>query len=335
MANLISSWSNKVEALPQSYVLPIHERPSDSVRIVKEIPVIDLGQAYGEERVVVAQQLLKAWEEYGFFQVINHGISENLMEEAMKVYEEFFSLPVEEKADYAKVAENAGCKAMLYSNLAQYYGTKEYSYWRDALNHNCDDPEILPHNPPRFREVIGSYSGEVRKLSKFILGLVSEGLGLEEGYFDKELGRRMVINHYPPCPDPGSTLGLGGHCDADIITLTQQKVYGLQILTYDEKWIGVEPLPNAFVVNCGLALTVISNGKLASRVHRVVTNKTQARTSISTFILPKDVVEPGKSSLDDGPPIFKSFNWYTEFMPHYFGFQSDNTAALEAFKIKA
>jgi len=66
MTNLMIS--SKVEALPPTYVLPMHERPLAPVPIVKEIPVIDLG----EERAVVAQQLVKALEQYGFFQVRNY-----------------------------------------------------------------------------------------------------------------------------------------------------------------------------------------------------------------------------------------------------------------------
>ncbi|WMV49476.1 hypothetical protein MTR67_042861 [Solanum verrucosum] len=87
MANIISS---KVEALPPTYVFPMHERLPALVPIIKEIPVIDLG----EGRTVIAQQLVKALEQYGFFQVTNHGVPEDLMDEAMKVYEEFFNLPV-------------------------------------------------------------------------------------------------------------------------------------------------------------------------------------------------------------------------------------------------
>ncbi|XP_009777933.1 hyoscyamine 6-dioxygenase-like [Nicotiana tabacum] len=340
MADLISSWSNKRGTLPPTYVLPMHERPVDPVPIVKEIPVIDLGKAKGDERAVVIQQLLKACEDYGFFQVINHGIPENLMDEAMEVYQEFFSLPVEEKANYAKEAANAARgAATLYSSSARHYETEEHKYWRDVLEHTCnvdgEDKSIWPDKPPRYREVIGLYSTEVRKLSKIILGLVSEGLGLEAGYFDKDLGQRMLSNLYPECPDPSLTLGVGGHCDPNLITIIQQDAYGLQILK-DEKWIGIEPLPHALVVNSGLALTVISNGKLGSVAHRVVTNTTQARTSICTFICPEEVVEPAKSLVSpSNPPLYKSFKWRTEFMPHYLSKKSVYYAALEPFKVDA
>lgn len=65
MANLISS---KVEEVPPTYVLPMHERPLGPVPIAKKIPVIDLGK----ERDVVAQQILKALDQYGFFQAHNY-----------------------------------------------------------------------------------------------------------------------------------------------------------------------------------------------------------------------------------------------------------------------
>ncbi|KAJ8532043.1 hypothetical protein K7X08_011966 [Anisodus acutangulus] len=253
-----------LEAVPPSHCIPLHERPVDPVPIVKDIPLIDLEKAKGEERPVV-QQLLKACEEYGFFQVINHGVREDLMEEAMEVYKEFFSLSVEEKAHYAKEAANNTARgaATLYCSNAKNYDSEEHRYWRDVLEHSCNldgqDKITWPDNPPRYREVIGSYSDEVRKLSKVILGLVSEGLGLEAGYFDKELGQRMLVNHYPACPNPSLTLRVGGHCDPNLITIIQQEVYGLQILK-DEKWMGVEPIPRAFVVNSGYHSRLLATG---------------------------------------------------------------------------
>lgn len=341
MADLLSNYSSKLEAVPPSHCLPLHERPVDPVEIVNTIPVIDLGKAKGDERPAVVQQLMKAFEEYGFFQIINHGVPEKLMEEAMKVSKELFSLPAEEKERYATdVANNTATgAAKIYNSSAKHYDSEEHRYWRDVLEHSANldgkDRETWPDKPSRYREVIGEYSDELRRLSKVILGMVAEGLGLEPGFFDKELGQRMLVNHYPACPDPSLTLGVGGHCDPNLITIIQQEVYGLQILK-DDKWIGVEPKPNAFVVNSGLPITVISNGKLASVAHRVVTNTTHSRTSIGTFICPENIVEPAKALVSPGnPPQFKSFNWGTDFMPHYLSKKSVYHAALEPFKIDA
>lgn len=110
-----------------------------------------------------------------------------------------------------------------------------------------------------FREVVGSYSIEVRKMGLKILDLISEGLGLQAGCFGEEFCREqsMAINHYPCCPDPSLAMGIGGHCDPNLITMLQQEVYGLQMFK-DGKWLGVDPLPNAFVVNICHLLEVYS-----------------------------------------------------------------------------
>ena len=97
---------------------------------------------------------------------------------------------------------------------------------------------------------------EVRKLSLRILDLICEGLGIEEGYFADELSKAqaLVVNHYPPCPNPSSVLGVGGHFDPNLLTRLQQE-YGLQMYK-DEQWVGVEPLPHAFVINIANLLEV-------------------------------------------------------------------------------
>lgn len=100
---------------------------------------------------------------------------------------------------------------------------------------------------------------ESKKLGLRILELISEGLGLESDYFGDKYSEALAIavNHYPPCPDPSLTLGISKHCDPNLITILHQGdgVSGLQVFK-DGEWIGVEPLPNAIVVNIGNQLQV-------------------------------------------------------------------------------
>lgn len=107
-------------------------------------------------------------------------------------------------------------------------------------------------------EVVGAYAIEAKKLGSIILELIAEGLGLESDYFRNQLSESLLlsINHYPPCPDPSLTLGLPKHNDPNLITiLLQGNVSGLQVFKNGE-WIGVEPHPNAFVINIGYTLQV-------------------------------------------------------------------------------
>lgn len=106
-----------------------------------------------------------------------------------------------------------------------------------------------------------------------LLSLMSQGLGLEPNCLnDKTRGNptyRVQANYYPPCPNPELTLGLGVHTDRDALTviLTTPEVQGLQLLK-DEKWIAVDPVPSALIVNLGDQLQVLSNGQYKSVLHR-------------------------------------------------------------------
>ena len=66
----------------------------------------------------------------------------------------------------------------------------------------------------------------------------------------------MVINYYPPCPEPNITLRIPPHSDDGFLTLLlQDEVKGLQIQHQDKLFI-VEPIANASVVNVGDHLEV-------------------------------------------------------------------------------
>ena len=70
--------------------------------------------------------------------------------------------------------------------------------------------------------------------------------GFQEGQYD------MRMNFYPPCPEPGRVLGLMPHADIPAITLLLEcgDSPGLQFLK-DGKWVFVQPVQGAFVVNIG------------------------------------------------------------------------------------
>ena len=109
------------------------------------------------------------------------------------------------------------------------------------------------------REVVKEYAVELKKLGEKILNLICEGLGLDTGYFSGGLSGDpvLLVNHYPPCPDPSLTLGLAKHRDPSLITILFQEQNGLQVCK-DDEWILAEPVPHAFVINVGYVLQVTS-----------------------------------------------------------------------------
>ncbi|XP_059304952.1 hyoscyamine 6-dioxygenase-like [Lycium ferocissimum] len=330
--------------LPQNFVVPLKKRPEKEVPLGKDIPIIDIGQP--EDFLV--EQISKACRDFGLFQVVNHGVPENLMAEAMKVLKEFFALPAEEKAMFYDEDGKPNVLVPNYSQKAKLYtdGNKtsegEFNFWRDSLAHGCHplDEELVnswPDKPATYKEVIGEYAVEVRNLAKKVLDIICRGLGLPLGYFIKELiqNQLMFSNYYPPCPEPSSALGVAGHYDSNIITLVQQDLYALQFLNKDGQWIGVEPISNAFIVILGLTFNVITNNVMEGAVHRVVTNQTHDRLSIVTFFTPANstTIVPAKQLLSEKqPPLYRPYT-YLEYLGNYLGDDSDYDAALKPYKI--
>ncbi|XP_061994348.1 flavanone 3-dioxygenase 2-like [Rosa rugosa] len=343
MEKLVSSWYNNVQPLPETYIFPPNARPGklSTLPSSDNIPVINLGGggAEGHDRTRIVEQILEASQEFGFFQVINHGISENLLHDTMDVFREFFALPPEDKASFFSEDPNKLCRLITSTGN---YDRENVHLWRDALRHPCHPLEkfipLWPQQPLKYREHVGKCSTQVRKVALNILDLISEGLGIGYGHFSDELSQETLlsVNYYPPCPDPSLTLGITKHCDPNLITiLLQGDVHGLQVFK-DGEWIGVEPLPQGLVVNIGYQLQIISNGKLKCAEHRAVTNSSNARTSAAFFIAPSQDchIQPAAALINaSNPQIYKGFQ-YKEFLSNYLMKQGNTEVVLEPFKLQ-
>ncbi|KAG8370777.1 hypothetical protein BUALT_Bualt13G0018800 [Buddleja alternifolia] len=336
MDKLISSKQN-IQHVPESYILPPERRPGKVViPSSKCIPVIDLHGNTNRQELV--QRIMKACQEFGFFELTGHGVPEDLMHDVLKVANEFFQLPSEDKVNF--YSDNTWKKCRLHSSID--YDQEKVHFWRDNLRLPCHPLEDLveewPNNPARFREVIGNYAIRVRELSLLLLDLIREGLGLASGYFEGDLSEThlMNFNYYPPCPDPSLTLGLPKHSDPNLITiLNQGAISGLQVLK-DEQWLALVPTPNAFVVNIGHTLQVISNGMLRSGDHRVVTNAYAARATIASFIHPSIdcQIQPANELIIKrcSIPLYKPFP-YIEFMRNYIKDTRDGDPVLKRYEL--
>lgn len=111
------------------------------------------------------------------------------------------------------------------------------------------------------RETLEKYSDEVKSITKILLASMARALEIKpeemEYLFSDDLGQKLRMNYYPPCPEPDQVIGLTPHSDATGLTILLQvnEVEGLQIKK-NGSWVSVKPLPNAFVVNIGDILEV-------------------------------------------------------------------------------
>lgn len=181
-----------------------------------------------------------------------------------------------------------------------------------------------------FSSTVEKYMGQIEKLGRHLVELLTEGLGLEptrfNHYVENECMMSMRFNLYPPCPQPELAIGLRAHTDPHLLTiLHQDEIAGLQV-QIDEEWITVNPRPDCFVVNIGDLFQVLSNTRYKSVLHRAVVNGTSKRLSLACFLNPplNATVEPPPELITtERPPVYRPFTW-GEYLANAYNFHPAN-----------
>ncbi|KAM7256243.1 hypothetical protein ACFE04_011984 [Oxalis oulophora] len=337
---------HKFEMNTYNFILPEDKRPCQVPSTTSiQIPIIDLSDR--DKRV---KEIAKACEEYGFFQVINHGVPQGICDRVMTAVTDFFELPCDERARFFSTDPAEEVRLYNYYLKDNDVGDekkKVINMWSQSFSHhwhpeNNDFTRLLPTNPPQYKEAFSEYAKEIGDLSNKILSLISEGLGLEKDSLQKKMGedptRKSHANYYPPCPNPELTLGLSVHTDATVaLTVLRQSegVTGLQVIK-DGDWISVDPVPNTFVINLGDQLQIMSNGRYKSVHHRAVTNRDKKRVSLAMFCRPNEntLIGPIDELVDDQhPPLYRHFR-FSEFLQNFFNQEGTRRRVCELFELQ-
>ncbi|EES12710.1 hypothetical protein BDA96_06G207100 [Sorghum bicolor] len=337
---LLSDLVAQIGKVPSSHIRPVGDRP-DLANVDNEsgagIPLIDLKMLNGPERRKVVEAIGRACESDGFFMVTNHGIPAAVVEGMLRVAREFFHLPESERL---KCYSDDPKKAIRLSTSFN-VRTEKVNNWRDFLRLHCYPLESFvdqwPSNPPSFRQVVGTYATEARALALRLLEAISESLGLERSHMVRAMGRHaqhMAVNYYPPCPQPELTYGLPGHKDPNAITLLlQDGVSGLQVQR-GGRWVAVNPVPDALVINIGDQMQALSNDRYKSVLHRVIVNSESERISVPTFYCPSPdgVIAPADALVDDAHPLaYRPFT-YQEYYDEFWNMGLQSASCLDRFR---
>ncbi|KAH7660894.1 Codeine 3-O-demethylase protein [Dioscorea alata] len=259
-----------------------------------------------------------ACRDWGFFQVINHGVDPQLLERIQAAAMEFFALPAEEKR---KVKRDE-------VNPLGYYDseyTKNVRDWKEVFDlvvREYNDGLLSlknrwPEYPPAMRETCEEYIAAMEKLSYKLVELISLSLNLLakrlNGFF-KDSSSYFRLNYYNPCPMPDLVLGIGRHKDSGALTiLYQDQVGGLDVKRKsDGEWVRVKPIPNSYVINVGNVFQVWTNERYESVEHRASVNSEKARLSIPFFLIPtfSTNVKPLEELVtDENPAKYEEYNW--------------------------
>ncbi|CAM6059441.1 unnamed protein product [Sphagnum tenellum] len=289
------------------------------------IPVIDFaGFHLTERRPLILQQIRRASEDWGFFQIINHGVAPALLNDILHTHKEFFEMPLEEQMKYYSKDTNAPFKFSVIPLLPPHL----IQPWKDGLTviySKGMDTTNWPTKPTTFIDVTLQYNEAVNVLKRELLAALSESLGLQSSFIDDLCGefQKSNSNYYPPCPEPQYAFGARPHSDPTTITLLlQDHVGGLEVRDKHGEWMQVKPIPHAFVINLGDQLEIISNGRYKSVEHRVTVNSNTVRISFATFIYPSKTTKVGPPlelvNLEEGEP-YKDFI-YGDYLAEFVAF---------------
>ncbi|CAN1311991.1 1-aminocyclopropane-1-carboxylate oxidase homolog 1 [Linum perenne] len=250
-----------------------------------KFPIIDLSMVHDPiKRKETVDQIRNAAESWGFFVIVNHGVPKNIQDEMTTRINEFFELDVEQKKEFYGREQT---KKVMYSSNPDMYATPVCASWKDIIIYNLTPDPVQPEEFPEcFRESVPEYAAEMMKLGELLFELLSESLGLDKNHLkdiDCMEGFGLGCHYCPPCPQPELTVGAVPHADISFLNIIQQdQIGGLQVLRRGS-WIDVPFVPGAMVVNNGDMFQLISNDRVKSTLHRVISKKTGPRISIPSF----------------------------------------------------
>ncbi|KAG8377585.1 hypothetical protein BUALT_Bualt08G0048400 [Buddleja alternifolia] len=242
----------------------IEKNTTPSCRSELSIPVIDLeclnDDADIHNRSEIIDNIKEACREWGFFQIVNHGIPLSITNKALEGVRQFHEQENEVKKQYYSRDFK---KKVLYNSNFDLYNSASAN-WRDTLNMIMAPETLEPEELPEVcRDIMMEYSKQVKKVGLYLFELLSEALGLNPNHLkdmDSAEGLFATGHYYPACPEPDLTLGISNHTDSGFLTiLLQDQIGGLQLIT---------------------------NAKFKSVYHRVRAKSVGPRISLAFFFTP-------------------------------------------------
>ncbi|KAI3838146.1 hypothetical protein MKX03_000664 [Papaver bracteatum] len=326
----------KITEIPNPYIrtscVDHEDHHTDQSTADHNIPVIDVQGLFSGESVLADSEFEKlhsACQDWGFFQVVNHGISSLVIANLKSEMRNLFELPLEERKKICQepgdpMAEGFGQLFIVSDDQKRDWSD---TFYLTALPTNLRKPQLFAGIPVLMRESLEAYSSGLKDVTMILLGKMAKAIKMDSDEMEELFNdclQRMGLNYYPPCPKSEQVIGLSPHSDAGALSIVLQlnETEGLQIRK-DGKWVIVKPIPGALIVNIGDMLEILSNGAYPSIEHRVVVNPTMERFSIATFhsTNPDAEIGPAHSLIDPPhkPALFRRETlkkYYQNFFAH-------------------
>ncbi|GAY55009.1 hypothetical protein CUMW_161100 [Citrus unshiu] len=173
---------NPMVAVPPRYIRPEQDAPviSDNT-LISKFPVIDMQSLLSEESVDSELANLDfACREWGFFQLVNHGVSLALVDKVKKEIQEFFNLSMEEKKKYWQYpgeVEGFGQAFVVSEEQRLDWGDL---FFMTTLPVHLRKPHLFPKLPPSLRDTLEVYSTEVNAVAMNLISRMAKVLHIKD-----------------------------------------------------------------------------------------------------------------------------------------------------------
>jgi isopenicillin N synthase-like dioxygenase len=240
--------------------------------------------------------------------------------------ETFFTLPVEQKSRW-RVPESHG-QTGYTGLLVETAATSDVADWKEMLNWGDEVPahhplrtryphryleRVLPETDvPGITKVLVELHTRVLDIQARFLRVIAAGVGVDDGFFDdlvRDGSHLTRAIHYPSMRAAPSAdhVWADAHTDINLITaLPRATGPGLQLRVGDA-WVDVVAPDGYMIVNSGIMLERLTNGRIRAGSHRVVAapGATGDRYSVVQFCHPAPWFQlaPLPSCVDEAHPL--------------------------------
>lgn len=265
----------------------------------------------------VGEELARAFADIGFAYITNHGVPEEVVQQAFGSTGEFFALTENKKNTIARQVY----QGYVAVNREKLSGDASHHELRESYDVNDPKGRFPDSLVPTFRPSVCALMDMLVALNIRLLQAMEWGLGVESGVlvdshkriFQKDNGTALRILNYPPVPEdaPENTIRCGAHTDYGTVTiLLQDTMGGLEVRDRGGQWVAATPISGALLLNVGDLLQMWTNDAFIATEHRVLVPAAehllrQPRRSMAFFVHPDDevVLTPLDGSQGATPPV--------------------------------
>ncbi len=242
------------------------------------------------------------------FVLTRHDLPADLLDEAYGMLGRFFALEPGRKEAFRRPE---ACGQTGYTGtLVETAAGEQRADWKEMLNWAAPLPaahplrrrfpllypeQLLPEPlVPGLSAVLQSFHQAIAELQRRFLRVIATGLGAHPDFFDAVVSDAPTLSraiHYPPMSQAPASghLWAAAHADINLITaLPRATAAGLQVRVNDT-WVDAVAPDGQVIINSGLMLEQLSNGRIPSGWHRVVASEGSctSRLSVVQFCHPR------------------------------------------------